>query len=50
MALKPEAVTKSLVTQGARQWQADIVGPLIAAALLERKPKVIATEEATDAQ
>jgi len=45
MTLQPEAVIESLTTQGARQWQADIVGPLIAAALLERKPIVIAIEE-----
>lgn len=45
MALKPDAVTEGLVAQGARQWQAEIVGPLIAAALLERKPLVIAIEE-----
>jgi ribonuclease D len=43
--LNKAAVTESLVTQGARQWQANIVGPLIAAALLERKPFVITTEE-----
>lgn len=45
ITLSPDAVIQSLVTQGARQWQADIVGPLIAAALLERKPLVITTEE-----
>lgn len=50
MNLNKEAVAESLIAQGARQWQADIVGPLIAAALLERKPIVIATEEATEAQ
>ncbi len=50
MTLNKEAVAESLIAQGARQWQADIVGPLIAAALLERKPIVIATEEATEAQ
>lgn len=48
MTLKTEAVRENLVGLGARQWQADIVGPLIAAALLERKPLVIATEEATE--
>lgn len=48
MTLKPDAVNASLVALGARQWQADIVGPLIAAALLERKPIVIATEEANE--
>jgi len=42
--LNIEAVLLRLVELGARQWQADIVGPLIAAALLERKPLVIAAE------
>ena len=45
MTLKVEAVSSSLIEQGARHWQAEIVGPLIASALLERKPLVIATEE-----
>jgi len=48
MNLKSDEVNASLVALGARQWQADIVGPLIAAALLERKPIVIATEEVED--
>jgi ribonuclease D len=39
------AVLETLISLGARQWQADIVGPHIAAALLERKPLVIVTEE-----
>ncbi len=45
MKLDIDGVTSSLIEQGARNWQAEIVGPLIAAALLERKPIVIATEE-----
>ena len=45
MKLSIDAVTANLVELGARQWQAAIVGPLIATALLERKPLVIATEE-----
>lgn len=48
MTLKTDAVIAILVELGARQWQAGIVGPLIAAALLERKPLVIATEEITE--
>lgn len=48
MTLKTDTVIASLVGLGARQWQANIVGPLIAAALLERKPIVIATEEAAE--
>ncbi len=46
MKLSVDAVTSSLIEQGARRWQAEIVGPLIAAALLERKPIVIANDEA----
>lgn len=45
ITLKTDEVRSSLIDQGARRWQADIVGPLIATALLERKPLVIATEE-----
>jgi len=45
MKLDIDGVTSSLMGQGARNWQAEIVGPLIAAALLERKPIVIDTEE-----
>ena len=48
ISLKPEEVAASLLAQGARHWQAAIVGPLIAAALLERKPIVIVTEEVAD--
>lgn len=48
MTLKPDAVISTLAHMGARPWQADIVGPLIAAALLERKPLVIALEESED--
>lgn len=44
MTLETGAVTASLVELGARQWQANIVGPLIATALLERKPLVVAIE------
>lgn len=45
MALNSDAVRVSLMEQGARQWQADIVGPLIAASLLERKPLAITSVE-----
>lgn len=48
MTLKPDEVNASLMALGARQWQADIVGPLIAVALLERKPLVIAIEKAAE--
>lgn len=46
--LKIDAVITNLVELGARQWQADIVGPIIAAALLERKPLVVAVEESAE--
>jgi hypothetical protein len=46
--LHVSAVIQTLINLGARQWQADIVGPLIAAALLERKALVIATDEAKE--
>lgn len=46
MTLRPEAVIETLLAQGARRWQAEIVGPLIAAALLERKPLMVLIEEA----
>lgn len=45
MTLKVDAVEEALLILGARRWQAEIVGPLIAAALLERKPLIIASEE-----
>ena len=45
ISLMPEEVRSSLLAQGARHWQAEIVGPLIAAALLERKPLVTAIED-----
>ena len=42
--LQTDDVEAKLVEFGARAWQAEIVGPLIAAALLEREPLVIAAE------
>ena len=45
ISLDSEGVKRSLIALGARQWQVDIVGPLIATALLERKPLIIASEE-----
>jgi ribonuclease D len=49
ITLQVSAVIQTLINLGARQWQADIVGPHIAAALLERKALVIASEEAKEA-
>lgn len=45
VTLNTEAVISTIEELGARTWQAELVGPLIAAALLERKPLVIAQEE-----
>lgn len=45
LTLKTNAVTSSLIEQGARHWQAEIVGPLIAKALLERTPLVVVVDE-----
>ena len=42
--LQTDDVEVKLLEFGARAWQAEIVGPLIAAALLEREPLVIAAE------
>jgi ribonuclease D len=50
MTYQLNAVVDTLISLGARQWQADIVGPHIAAALLERKPLVIATEEVSETE
>lgn len=44
------AVFSALVALGARQWQARIVSPLIAAALLEKKPIQISPAEPGQAQ
>ncbi len=48
MRLQVDEVIQALINLGARQWQADIVGPHIAVALLERKALVIVAEEASD--
>ena len=50
MTLHVSEVIQTLIDLGARQWQADIVGPYIAAALLERKALVIASEEAKETE
>jgi ribonuclease D len=48
MTLHVSQVIQALNNLGARQWQSDIVGPLIASALLEQKALVIAVDEASD--
>lgn len=48
MTSNPMAVKESLIALGARQWQAEIVAPLIAAALLERKPLLPAITESEE--
>ena len=47
MTLQVSEVIRALNNLGARHWQTDIVGPLIASALLERKALVVAVEEAS---
>lgn len=44
------AVSQAMSNLGARQWQVDIVAPLLAAALLEREPREVPVEEPTESQ
>jgi hypothetical protein len=44
--LNAEAVATAMLGLGARQWQVDVVAPLVANALLEREPREIPAEEA----
>ncbi|MEY3364230.1 MAG: hypothetical protein RL332_30 [Actinomycetota bacterium] len=46
--LNTEAVATAMLGFGARQWQVDVVAPLVAAALLEREPREIPAEEAPE--
>lgn len=43
-----EAVSTAMLGLGARQWQVDVVAPLVASALLEREAREIPVEEATE--
>lgn len=46
--LNAEAVATAMLGLGARQWQVDVVAPLVANALLEREPREIPAEEASE--
>jgi ribonuclease D len=46
--LNTEAVATAMLGLGARQWQVDVVAPLVANALLEREPREIPAEEAPE--
>ena len=43
-----DAVRDAMLGLGARQWQVDVVAPLVAKALLEREPREIPAEEAPE--
>lgn len=42
------AVSKAMLDLGARQWQVDVVAPLVATALLEREPREVPPAEAPE--
>lgn len=42
------AVSKAMLDLGARQWQVDVVAPLVATALLEREPREVPVAQAPD--
>ena len=46
--LNVDAVRDAMLGLGARQWQVDVVAPLVAKALLEREPREIPVEEAPE--
>jgi ribonuclease D len=47
--LNVDAVCEAMLNLGARQWQVEVVSPLVAAALLEREPREVPVVEAPDA-
>lgn len=47
--LNVDAVCEAMLNLGARQWQVEVVAPLVAAALLEREPREVPVLEAPDA-
>jgi ribonuclease D len=49
-SLDVPAVTLAMTELGARQWQVDIVAPLVAAALLEREPREIPAAQASETE
>jgi ribonuclease D len=44
------AVSQAMLDLGARQWQVDVVAPLVAAALLEREPREAPATEAPESE
>ena len=44
------AVSTAMLDLGARQWQVDVVAPLVAAALLEREPREVPPAETTETE
>ena len=47
--LNVDAVCEAMLNLGARQWQVEVVAPLVAAALLEREPREVPVLETPDA-
>jgi ribonuclease D len=47
--LNVDAVCEAMLNLGARQWQVEVVAPLVAAALLEREPREVPVVQAPDA-
>ena len=47
--LNVDAVCEAMLNLGARQWQVEVVAPLVAAALLEREPREVPVVETPDA-
>ena len=47
--LNVDAVREAMLNLGARQWQVEVVAPLVAAALLEREPREVPVVQAPDA-
>jgi len=47
--LNVDAVREAMLNLGARQWQVEVVAPLVAAALLEREPREVPVVQAPEA-
>ena len=47
--LNVDAVCEAMLNLGARQWQVEVVAPLVAAALLEREPREVPVVQAPEA-
>jgi ribonuclease D len=46
--LNVDAVCEAMLNLGARQWQVEVVAPLVAAALLEREPREVPVVETAE--